>query len=212
MTGIASPPAQEQPDEELACAGRPRVADRRRALGETFERIAIDDGRELGREARGAEGKERVVGRVDVAGDVYFSVAQDRPPHRAHGRACRYDRAVRERRTNSAPRIVARPCDRACSGRDVRHERVGVAEVELLGYGVLLLEREHVARASGAPVQLDARRRGASRTRTQDCSRHVRGGCCAAACAQRSECTSRRPPRPSLRSGSSMNATSPACT
>ena len=42
---------------------------------------------------------------------------------------------------------------------------------------------------------------------TSSCSRRM----ARAACAQCSECTSRRPPRPSLRSGSSMNATSPAC-
>ena len=42
----------EQPDEEVARAGRPRVTDGRRALGETLERITIDHRRELGRESR----------------------------------------------------------------------------------------------------------------------------------------------------------------
>src|SRR5690606_12095461 len=59
-------------------------------------------------------------------------------------------------RFDPAPGLVAVPGDGPSRRRHLPHQRVGVGLAEGGGDAVLLLEDEHVARATGAPVQLDA--------------------------------------------------------
>ena len=117
-----------------------------------------------------------------------------------------------ERRVDPLPDLVARPRDGPGGGADRRHHVVGVGVAERLGDGVLLLEQQPVAGPAGAAVQLDPGREQHVVVVRQRLRRRPRASPPAACSAQRMACTSRSPPRPSLRSGSSRKATSPACS
>ena len=207
---------QEQVDEQapglLAGHG---VGERAPTAASRSSVRAVDAGVVLG----GGDGRRaaRAAGRPAgsaPAASVHLAVAQ----HHARGRASRSrpeppaERA-RERALDAVPTasslsqaIVRAAVDSAA------HQGVGVGVAEGGGHGVLLLEQQPVAGAAGAAVQLDPRRQQRSRRRRRGSAsspsqqRHARRRS-----AQRRAWTSRRPPRPSFRSGSSRKATSPAC-
>ena len=148
---------EQQSDEELAGAGRPRFGQRGCVVGEPFERRAVDHRRVLGRVPRRTERELGIVGGRRVRGQVYLTVAHH---HAGTERAIApRDPAERsaQRRPDPAPRVVTRPCDRVRGGGDPGHERVAVGEPQRRRDRVLLLDREHVAHPARAPLQLHSR-------------------------------------------------------
>ena len=168
-----------------------------------------------GRRRRAARSDEhRVVGRVGVGGDVRprrraarALGASGRSPARRRARAGpRSDDADRARQVSSLVHAIVR-----AAAATSRHQRVGVVVAERVGDRVLLLEQQAVAGPAGAAVQLDPR--GEQRRRRRRRSAlvvAVEQDRAAPPRAQPRAWTSRSPPRPSFRSGSSRKATSPA--
>ena len=106
------------------------------------------------------------------------------------------------------PGLVARPRDGAGRGGDARRISSSASDAERGGDASCSC-RQHVGGPARAPVQLDARveQRLVGLVAAPRSSPSLSTG--RAASAQRRAWTSRRPPRPSLRSGSSRKATSP---
>ena len=128
---------------------------------------------------RRAQREQRVVGRIGVGVEVHLAVAQDRRPAPSVAIALA-DAARAGRATTTGPAATRRRSStrsRAPADAIVGHERVAVGDAERVGDRVLLLQREHVARAAGAAVQLDARveqrRRTRSRGSASSCSSRI---------------------------------------
>ena len=86
---------EQQPDEQIARLGRPRLRQRRCVLGEPFERVAVDHDALLRGQPRRAQGEQRIPGRVGVGVEMHLAVAQHDPFARARGRAARGGRSAR---------------------------------------------------------------------------------------------------------------------
>ena len=136
-----------------------------------------------------------------------------RSPARDRGRAERYGRAGHEARSPTRRHVSSIVhAIGARRGGDGSHQPVGVFVAERGARpSSCSCSNSRFAAATRSPVQLDPRVEQEvvrpRRASTSSPSNSMRR----AASAHRSACTSRRPPRPSFRSGSSRKATSPAC-
>jgi hypothetical protein len=166
-----------RPRVRAAIASRPGACHRQPVQGG-----ARDGSAGLGRGGSQPEQQHPVTARIDVGRERHLAVAEH--DARSEGVIAAGDATGRtaQRRPDASPGVVARPGDETGRGRDLAHQRVGVGEPQCIGYALLLLQKQPVARLSGPSVQLDPHCEegvvGAGQrlivTLEQDAARHLR--------------------------------------
>ena len=154
--GYRPVPFEQQRDEIVACAGRPRRRPNGRLGGEPIERRPIDHRLMAGGRGGDVDEQRRVVRRVGRVAQMDLAVVHgDARRHRHIATKCP-TRAAGQRTTDAEPALVRDPGDRAGRPGDLGHQRVGIDDRTTFGHGVLVLQGEHVASPAGDTVQFDA--------------------------------------------------------
>ena len=194
MTGIASVPASNRStNSSRASAGHGSESVGAVAASRSSESRLITVPCSAAA-CRGAQREQASVAGRHRSSDAHLGVAQHQPVA---------ERAIASWRCDRAGRVV-KSARVATHRRSSTRSRAAAAmsaisasppgNAECVGHPVLLLQREHVARPTGTPLQLDARASKSVVYAVARLSYVVLEQDCAAACAQCSECTSRNPP------------------
>ena len=146
---------QEQGDQVVAGPGRPRIGPRRHLGRQPLEGAPVDVEPLAGRGRGDAQEQGRVTRGVGVV--VQADLAEPGADTGGDGLLPSVPLAeLALRDAHPVPRLVADPRDRAGRGADRGHQQVGVGEPEPGRHPVLVLQRQHITRAAGQAVQLDA--------------------------------------------------------